>query len=144
MRARHWRRSGSIWLVVLCIALGAPASSFGQTHTLALEVDHFVVDGQARMLLMISYFDGIREYDWSPSEVANDFSYLRARRIDGVRVFPNFWDYSPDYATASYSSGTLFDSNGAFRPGRLDALKGFLNTANTAGIVVDLSLRARR
>jgi hypothetical protein len=75
MKTRRRAVPGLFIAAVLLVSVTATA----QTHTLQLEVDHFVVDGQAKMLPVVSYFDAMREYDWSPAELRADFDYLKAQ-----------------------------------------------------------------
>jgi hypothetical protein len=49
--------AAAIAVVLLCTAIGASAQS---AQTFSLGIDHFVVNGQARYLFFIGYFDGLR------------------------------------------------------------------------------------
>jgi len=135
MKTRPRAVPGLFIAAVLLLSVTATA----QTHSLQLESDHFVIDGQAKMLLVASYFDAMREYDWSPTELRADFDYLKAHRINAVRIFPNWWVYNNELTVPSPSPFTLFSTAGCCRAGRMAALRGVLDTAQAAGLVVDVS-----
>jgi hypothetical protein len=124
-------------LGVLLLAVSAsPVRSQG---SLALGVSggSFTVDGKAQFLVFVSYFDGL---DVSDASLAADFAWLKSKKVDGVRVFPNWWNRS---ATANrYSESPLIKEDGALDAGRLAKLRRLLTIARTHGLVVDLSISA--
>ena len=77
-------------LFALAILAWTFSSAAGQTTaTLSIQGDHFALNGQAKFLVLAGYFDGL-----DAGNVGADLDYLKSKGIDGVRVFPNWWDYS--------------------------------------------------
>jgi hypothetical protein len=99
---------------------------------LGVEGTRFTVDGAPRFLVFISYFDGIRRV---PSGVQDDLEYLKTR-VDGIRVFPNWWVYA---CPPRSGADTLFDLQGEVRPAAWTALDTLLSEAGARGLIVDLS-----
>jgi hypothetical protein len=98
----------------------------------------FTVDGTPRFLLLVSYFDALRASDAILDE---DFSWLRAHGIDGVRIFPNWWRCEAQRRCGGHPGGdTLFEApSGRLRADRLERLRAVLAKAAGHGLVVDLS-----
>ncbi len=116
-------------LLFSCLAFGeAPAGP-----TLKVAGDHFTVDGDARFLVLVSYFDATRASD---AALDDDFAYVRSVGVDGIRIFPNWWNW-PDMR--HFPNDTLMDGRGALRPDRLARLKSVLEKAAAHGLVVDVS-----
>jgi hypothetical protein len=96
------------------------------------------VNGRPRFLVLASYFDAL-----DAASLEKDLDYLAAR-VDGIRVFPNWWDYRLETGCgARFSPRTLLRvSDGRVRmdPERLDRLKSVLRQARARRLVVDLSL----
>jgi hypothetical protein len=99
---------------------------------LGVQGARFTVDGASRFLVFISYFDGVRRV---PGGVGGDLDYLETR-VDGIRVFPNWWDYA---CPPRSGADTLFDLQGAIRPAAWQTLDTLLNEAGARGLIVDLS-----
>ena len=104
-----------------------------QALTLGISGDKFTVDGSAKFLTFVSYFDAIRAPD---STLDSDLSYLKSKGINGIRIFPNWWG---TYSASNPPPDTLMDSNGNLRPNQLANLKKVVNKANGQGLVVDIS-----
>jgi hypothetical protein len=77
---RRWRLVCSGAMLALGLAAW-PGSAAGQV-TLAVQGDHFTVNGQPRFLTFISYFDAI-----DATNNVSDFRYLRQRGIDEYGCF---------------------------------------------------------
>jgi hypothetical protein len=92
----------------------------------------FTVDGAPRFLIFISYFDGVRRV---ASGVQGDLDYLKTK-VDGIRVFPNWWEYS---CPPRSGGDTLFDLQGDIRPAGWQAIETLLAEAGARGLIVDLS-----
>jgi len=92
----------------------------------------FTVDGTPRFLVFISYFDGVRRV---PGGVQEDLDYLK-KKVDGIRVFPNWWEYA---CPPRSGSDTLFDLKGEIRPAVWQAVDTLLSQAGARGLIVDLS-----
>src|SRR5258706_7849388 len=97
------------WLVVaialvllLACATGAPI--------LRADRDHLRVNGSAKFLIFLSYFDGVRRQA-ATGGTAADFAFLRGQ-VDGIRVLPNWWMYGCPSRSAA---DTLIDLNGRIR-----------------------------
>jgi Cellulase (glycosyl hydrolase family 5) len=99
-------------------------TSTAMGQTLLIGGDYFAIDGIGRFLVFVSYFDGLRR----PSSVlSSDLGWLKSKRIDGVRVWPNA------------SSPQLMTADGRLHPGALSNLKSFIDRAAAAGMIVDLT-----
>lgn len=116
-------------LVVAATLVGAPATAAAQVN-LAVQGDHFTVNGEPRFLAFISYFDALDATDNTA-----DFQFLRSQGIDGVRVFPNWWTV----AGQTFAGDTLIRSDGSLDPNTVQQFHRFLGAAQQQGIVVDLS-----
>lgn len=97
----------------------------------------FTVDGATRFLVLVSYFDGL---DVSDARLAADFAWLKSTRVDGVRVFPNWWDKSGN--STSYPERPLVREDGSLDTARLEKLHRLLAIARRHGLIVDLSFSA--
>ncbi len=128
------RRIG--FFIVLAAVWLTPVRDEAQTATLAVQGSHFTVNGTARFLAFVAYFDAMRATD---ARLDSDLAYFKSKGFDGVRVFPNWWRSGNGTGCRLYASDTLMDRRGALRPGRLNALKHVLDKANGKGLVVDLS-----
>jgi hypothetical protein len=106
--------------------------TIGAAPRLDIEGARFTVDGAPRFLVFISYFDGVRRVRGG---VDDDLDYLKTR-VDGIRVFPNWWDYA---CPPRSGSDTLFDLQGEIRPAVWQTLNTLLNKAGERGLIVDLS-----
>jgi hypothetical protein len=138
MAHRQWFLSSQLrpWLLAGAVLASTPGFAIAQSPvtSLRLEADHFVVNGQARFLFMVSYFDGLRHPD--PS---GDFAYLASNGIDGVRIFANWHHCTGSGPDCSPADDTLFDSSGNIQEYRWAKLLDVLNKARNAGLVVDLT-----
>src|SRR3989338_10690282 len=56
--------------------------------TLGISGNRFTLDGQAKFLVLSGYWDGLD----APNPSA-DLNYLKSKGFDGIRIFPNLWDY---------------------------------------------------
>lgn len=102
----------------------------------------FKVDGQAKFLVFISYFDALHE---STPNLISDFQYLKSKGIDGIRIFPNWWRYTSEYYPNTpfyFAQDTLIAPDGNLRSGPLTKLLEVLNLAKSWGLIVDLSFSA--
>jgi len=125
---RRWRLACSA--VVVAVGLLAVPGTAAAQLTLAVQGDHFTVNGQPRFLAFISYFDAL-----DATDNVSDFQYLRSQGIDGVRVFPNWWTV----AGQSFAGDTLIRSDGSLDPDTVQRFHWFLSSAQQQGVVVDLS-----
>jgi len=96
--------------------LALPATAAAQA-TLAVQGDHFTVNGQAKFLTFISYFDGL-----DAANPVSDFQFLRARGVDGVRIFPNWWTT----AGSTFAGDTLIRPDGSLDPDTVQRFHSFL------------------
>jgi RHS repeat-associated protein len=142
IRAAAFRVSGVLVATVLALA-GLTGSARAQS--LGVQGDHFTVDGEARFLTFLSYFDAMRATD-----LAGDLSFIKHQAgFDGIRIFPNWWHYSGSPSGCpSAASDTLFTNTGAIRgdngdvlapSGRLLQLILVLRAAQAQGLIVDVS-----
>jgi hypothetical protein len=97
----------------------------------------FRVNGEARFLVFVSYFDAL---DSTAANLRNDFSSLKKRGVDGVRIMPNWWGKTSTESPNSYSTRTVISPGGSAI--NLAKLRSVLDIARDAGLVVDLSFTA--
>ena len=122
-------RAVELALAALLLLLIATRSN---AQILGIEGDRFTLNGQARFLVLVSYFDGVRRI---PDNLASttvldaDLQYLASKGVSGVRIFPN-WQ-SPGV--------TLMQCDGALRPLQLEKLTRLIDRAAANGLVVDVS-----
>jgi len=116
----------------------APSLAAAAAPRLDIAGESFTVDGRARFLLLVSYFDALRASD---ATLDADFGFLRRRGLDGVRIFPNWWRCAAERQCGGRPGGdTLFEAgSGHVRPARLARLRQVLDLAGRHGLVVDLS-----
>lgn len=105
-------------------------SAQAQATTLSISGNKFTIDGQAKFLVLASYFDGM-----DAPNVGADLDYLKSKGINGVRVFPNWWERLNPLT----SGNTLMDESGNLGSSRLNDLKRIIETANSKGMIVDVS-----
>lgn len=114
--------------LALC-AFAAPADDL----ILSISGDRFAVNGNRQFLVFVAYFDALRAAD---PDLEADFAELRSFGVDGIRVFPNWWNWAD---RSRFPDDTLMDADGNLRPERLAKLETVLNKAKTHGLVVDVS-----
>jgi hypothetical protein len=130
-RTRGWQLiCGAVMLMAGLLV--RPGQAAAQAN-LAVEGDHFTVNGQPRFLTFISYFDGLDAADYG-----SDLQYLHAQGFDGVRIFPNWWTT----AGVSWAGDTLIRSDGSLDPDTVMRFHWFLSSAEQHGLVVDMSFSA--
>jgi hypothetical protein len=108
------------------------AVAAGAAPRLGITGTQFTVDGAPRFLVFISYFDGVRRVAGGAQP---DLDYLKTR-VDGIRVFPNWWEYA---CPPRSGNDTLFDLQGGIRPAVWQAVDALLAQAGARGLIVDLS-----
>ncbi len=105
---------------------------------LSISGNKFILGGTAKFLMLAGYFDGM-----DSGNVSADLDYLKSKGIDGVRVFPNWWNWigkaNDSTQDDDYDDNTLFNSNGTIKSDRLNKLKQIIESAATKGMVVDVS-----
>ena len=123
----------AVVLSATLLAFAAPPPGARPQHgpVLAIDGDRFTVDGAARFLIFISYFDGLRA---SPSARDRDLTWLRGS-VSGVRVFAN-WHH---WCSGAPVDDGVIGPRGVVNRERLDALRTFLSAAAARGMLVDLS-----
>ncbi len=136
----RWKVIGTLALMAV-MAARPVAGTAGGALVLGTSGSRFTVDGTSRFLVFVSYFDAMDAKDLDA-----DLDYL-AGRVDGVRVFANWWNFA-DTKTCRlrFSPGTLIgvDADGrvSVRPDRLERLKTVLDAARAHGLLVDLTFAA--
>ena len=90
--------------------------------------------GQEKFFVVVSYFDALRASD---STLDSDFTYLKSKGVDGIRIFPNWWNWNNGDRQAA--TDTLIDENGNLRQSQLDRLKIVLDKAKNKEFIVDVS-----
>src|SRR5262245_12223569 len=120
-RAQAFARS--ILLFFLTFLAIAPAGA----QTLAVQGDHFTVDGAPRFLVFTSYFGAM-----AAGHVPEDLKYLRSKGFAGVRIWPNF----------PRGPMQLMRSDGSINPDAMARLLFILDRAREQKLVVDVSFTA--
>ena len=130
-------------LVLLVVATAGPGAVPRQTAGLILGSagPSFTVNGTPRFLVFVSYFDALEA-----ATLDADLGYL-AGRVDGVRVFANWWDFAgTGPCRLRFSPGTVVgvgtDGRVSVRPDRLARLRTVLDRARAHGLLVDLTFAA--
>jgi hypothetical protein len=128
-------------LFALFLILVTSVSPLGaQAPVLAVQGDHFTLDGAPKFLLFISYFDAMRRLNdgsGSDEEIDGDLDYFKDQGFDGIRIFPNWWQYGCGGNVRA--SDTLFTGGATLRSGKLALLKRVLDRAAHYGLLVDVS-----
>ncbi|GMU93684.1 MAG: hypothetical protein AMXMBFR4_27420 [Candidatus Hydrogenedentota bacterium] len=119
-------------MALVAIAIFITAAAHGGP-VLSLMDDRFAVNGEPRFLVLVAYFDGMRASDQS---LDADFAELRSLGVDGIRLFPNWWNWAD---TKRFPDDTLMDGGGNLRPERLKKLRTVLEKAAAHELIVDVS-----
>ena len=59
--------------------------------TLGISGNRFTLNGQPKFLVLSGYWDGL-----DASNPSADLNWLKSKGFDGIRIFPNLWDYCPN------------------------------------------------
>jgi hypothetical protein len=128
---------GLIILVGLCSWLWARSAS---AQALAVQGNHFTVDGAARFLTFITYFDAL---DVPDDRLEVDLNNLKnAVHIDGIRVLPNWWAQTARVSGRTFARNTVMDEAGNLRGASWNRLVRVLDRARAYGLVVDVTWTA--
>lgn len=100
-----------------------------QPIMLTIQKDRFCINGRPEFLILASYFDA-----GDAECLSDDLDFLQAHGINGIRIFPNWWDQGD-----SYSEHTLFDAAGHIRKARWRKLIEVLKAARVHKMVVDIT-----
>ncbi|MBI2674403.1 MAG: hypothetical protein HYX22_01560 [Candidatus Yanofskybacteria bacterium] len=107
---------------------GVPVGS-----NLGISGDTFTIGGVSKFLVLASYFDAL-----DASNLGGDLDYLKSKGIDGIRIFPNWWDFDPDSQTFN-PGNTLMDVNGNISSSRMSDLLSVLSAAKSRNMIVDVT-----
>ena len=120
----------ALTLLVLTTSGGKP--------TLGIDGARFTIDGRAKFLLFVSYFDGLRRAAAGngSGDVDTDFAYLRRAGFDGVRVMAN-WQYSCGGGPADDQK--LLAPDGTINEAMWPVFVRLLDRAAAGGLVVDVT-----
>jgi hypothetical protein len=128
------RRCGCLCVCLLTIAgFSVPLASAQAPLVVSTQLNYFTVDGTPKFLVFASYFDALRASD---PTLVSDFTWMKSKGIDGIRIFPNWLNWGTPPTPAS---DTLIDAAGALRPTVLTKFLHVLDLAKTHGLVVDVS-----
>jgi hypothetical protein len=128
---------GVVFLIVL-VSLGAMRPQSAPGPAIGIEGDRFTVQGSARFLIFVSYFDALHA---STSTWTTDLDYLR-QHVQGVRILPNwFSDYCAGGQTGTNTRSTdaLFRFDGSVNEATLAKLIAFVKAAGERSLVVDVT-----
>ena len=103
--------------------------------TLGISGNRFTLDGQAKFLVLSGYWDGLD----APNPSA-DLNYLKSKGFDGIRIFPNLWDYCAG-CSSEFTPGNnpVIKPDGTINQSRLNQLISIIDTANSLGMIVDVT-----
>jgi hypothetical protein len=118
-------------LFLLLVSLGAMRPQAPAGFAIGIDGDRFTVNGSARFLIFVSYFDALHA---STSTWTSDLDYLKTR-VQGVRILPNWFS---DYC-AGGKAGTNTRSNDA-----LIRFDGSVNDATQAKLIAFITAAAQR
>lgn len=132
------------FVLTIGLAVSSPASIDVGAADLILETSgsRFTVNGQQKFLVFVSYFDAL---DQSSTNRWNDFEYLRAEGVDGIRIFPNWWGLTSPYTANSqyhFAQDTLVKDDGTLRSTRITKFLQVLDDAKAKQLVVDVVFSA--
>lgn len=118
--------------------LAAPPAPAG-TPVLGVSGAQFTVNGAPKFLLFVSYFDALRRANHggtNAGDLDTDFTYIKSRGFDGIRIFPNWFHYE---SGARADDDGLFTSRGAIRAEAWPVFLRVLERAAANGLLVDVS-----
>jgi hypothetical protein len=122
-------------LAFLASAAMRPAA---QTKALTVRGDRFLVDGQEKFLLFVSYFDALRLAS-AGGDVGADLEYIRSLGYDGVRILPNWFKYCAREGSPEEFPGDGLFSTTAIQEPQWAAFKSILDAASARGLLVDVT-----
>src|SRR3989344_3703606 len=103
--------------------------------TLGISGNRFTLNGQPKFLVLSGYWDGL-----DASNPSADLNWLKSKGFDGIRIFPNLWDYCPNCSQRyTPSSNTAMNPDASIDQTRLNQLISIVNTANSLGMIVDIT-----
>lgn len=124
---------------VAIAALGLSTGS-ASAQALAIQGNHFTVDGSARFLKFVTYFDAL---DVPAGQLETDFNLLKnAVHVDGIRILPNWLAQASRTTGRTNAGNTVMDENGNLRGGPWNQLIYVLDRARAYGLVVDVTWTA--
>jgi hypothetical protein len=124
----------AVGIVTSCLVCSPQAAAVASAQmTLSVQNNYFLVNGQPKFLVFISYFDAL-----DSANPRADFQYFRAIGIDGIRVFPNWWTWN----NGTFAGDTLMRPDGSLEPTTVQRMRTLLDTAQQEGLIVDISFSA--
>lgn len=141
---------GSLIAAAACAILfviggqGSTTVSGFTTFEIGIDENMFTVNGTPQFLVFVSYFDAM---DVSSTNLNSDFTYLHGKGVDGIRIFPNWWDVRQDVWTHPtdpyyFDANTLIAQNGTLRSSALTKFLQVLDIAKQHSLLVDVSFSA--
>lgn len=131
-------------VLVLVAVTGRWQPVIAQERVLRVQGDHFTVDGQPKFLTFVSYFDAMRRM--ANGGVDADFDYIRAKGFDGVRIFPNWWNYGCPGSNSRAGAESLMSPDADFATNNYQLnetlfarFEQVLARAAAKGLLVDVS-----
>jgi hypothetical protein len=135
-----WKSCVRLSLFACCVSLtGWVSASSASAQALAVSGNHFTVDGTAKFLMFVTYFDA---NDVPNAELETDLTNLKNAGIDGIRVMPNWWTQTARISTRTFAGDTVIDANGNIQSGPWNNLVWVLDRARAHGLLVDVSFSA--
>jgi hypothetical protein len=125
-------------LLVLLVSIGAMRPQRPAGPSIAIEGDRFTLNGSARFLIFVSYFDALHA---NSATWTTDLEYLR-HHVHGVRILPNwFSDYCAggQTDTNTRSQDALIRFDGTVNDATLAKLIEFIKAAGERSMIVDVT-----
>jgi hypothetical protein len=141
MRNHSFATIAATLCIILFLSAGPRSAALAVTLELGIDEEMFTVNGTPRFLVFVSYFDAM---DVSATNLHSDFAYLRSKGVDGVRIFPNWWNVPGDEWSNPGQDflpapDTLIAANGTLRSASLTKFRSVLDIAKQEGLLVDVS-----
>lgn len=120
------------------------------TTTLGISGNRFTINGAQTFLMMAGYWDFLdaSQNGDNTAGMIRDLDFLRSRGFNGIRVFPNLWEYNtgqscnggdPQTFCNGPNNNSVIRPNGSIDQAMFDRLNNLVDLANARGIIVDIS-----
>ena len=93
-RSRHATICSSV--MSLLLFFGTASRALGEP-VIGTSGDQFTLNNVPRFLLFVAYYDAMRRSNaggQNNGDLDTDFSFIRGRGIEGIRIFPNWFHYT--------------------------------------------------
>jgi hypothetical protein len=137
-RCRAIRDNGLVRAFLLIVTLTLVGPDAAPAQVLGIEGTRFTIDGAAKFLVLISYFDGLHRAASGPAALDHDFDFLR-QHVDGIRVLVNWCGHPCLAGGQTGAADPLFDREGRIREETWVRFKTLLDRARAHRLIVDVT-----